>query len=210
VADAPSGQRLVGFLDAAHGVFAPFVGVGWCCERLVVKAPRGRQRFHGLAAFTATTRESFPVQHLTYIPSETVCAGLRLLAGAHPGVLRTIVRDQARSPRCALVPRLAQRRGIALRFLPASAPHRNLLERCWNFVKKQCLYSKYSAAHLAFQQAILACMAQAPDTHQEELASVLPWKGQSFKVGQVIGEESHVSLFPVMRQKPSKVSSKAA
>jgi transposase len=208
--EAKAGQRLVFFLDAAHFVFAPFLGVVWCFERLFVKAPSGRQRLNVLAALNATTRELFTVTNLTYITSVTVCELLRLLASAHPGVPITIVLDNARYQRCALVQSLAQTLGIELLFLPPYSPNLNLIERFWKFVKKQCLYSKYYADHLAFQQAIITCIAQAPDKHKEELASLLTLKFQSFEATQVIGEESNVSLFPVARQRQRKVSSKAA
>jgi transposase len=210
LAEAKAGQRLVFFMDAAHFVFAPFLGVVWCFERLFVKAPSGRQRLNVLAALNATTRELFTVTNLTYITSVTVCEFLRLLAGAHTGVPITIVLDNARYQRCALVQSLAQTLGIELLFLPPYSPNLNLIERFWKFVKKQCLYSKYYADHLAFQHAIIACIAQAPDKHKEELASLLTLKFQSFKAVQVIGEESSVSLFPVARQRQRKVSSKAA
>ena len=105
---------------------------------------------------------------------------------------------------------LAQTLGIELLFLPPYSPNLNLIERFWKFVKKQCLYSKYYADHLAFQQAIIACIEQAPNKHKEELASLLTLKFQSFKAVQVIGEASNVSLFPVARQRQIKVSSKAA
>ena len=58
LAEAKAGQRLVFFLDAAHFVFAPFLGLVWCFERLFVKAPSGRQRFNVLAALNATTRDT--------------------------------------------------------------------------------------------------------------------------------------------------------
>jgi len=210
LAEAKTGQRVVFFMDAAHFVFAPFLGLVWCFERLFVKAPSGRQRLNVLAALHATTRDIFTVTNLTYITSETVCELLRVLAGAHPGVLITVVLDNARYQRCALVQSLAQRLGIELLFLPAYSPNLNLIERFWKFVKKQCLYSKYYADHNSFQQAIIACIAQAPDKHKEELASLLTLKFQSFKAVHIIGEESNVSLFPVARQTQIKVSSKAA
>lgn len=210
LAEAQSGQRVVFFMDAAPCVFAPFLGLVWCCERLFVKAPSGRQRLNILAALHATTRAIFTVQNLTDITSETVCEFLRLLAGAHPGMPITVVLDHARDQRCALVQGLAQRLSIALRFLPAYSPTLNLIERFWKFVKKPCLYSKYYEDHLAFQRAILECIAQAPDKHKEALASLLTLQFQSFKTVQVIGEESNVSLFPVTRRTQRKVSSKAA
>jgi transposase len=210
LAEAKAGQRVVCFMDAAHVVFAPFLGLVWCFERLFVKAPSGRQRLNVLAALHATTRDIFTVTNLTYITSETVCELLRVLAGAYPGVLITVVLDNARYQRCALVQSLAQRLSIELLFLPAYSPNLNLIERFWKFVKKQCLYSKYYADHRSFQHAIIECIAQAPDKHKEELASLLTLKFQSFKEVQVIGEESNVSLFPVARQTQIKVSSKAA
>jgi transposase len=140
--EAESGKRVVFFMDAAHFVFAPFLGLVWCFERLFVKAPSGRQRLNVLAALNATTREIFSVKNLTYITSETVCELLRLLAGAHPGVLITIVLDNARYQRCQLVQNLAQSLGIELLFLPPYSPNLNLIERFWKFVKKKCLYSK--------------------------------------------------------------------
>ena len=42
-------------MDAAHFVFAPFVGMVRCVERLFVKAPSGRQRVNVLAALNAIT-----------------------------------------------------------------------------------------------------------------------------------------------------------
>ncbi len=175
----------------------------WCFEQ----APSGRQRLNVLAALNATTREICTVSNLTSITSATVCELLRLLAGAHPGVSLTIVLDNARYQRCALVQSLAQRLGMELLFLPAYSPNLNLIEHFWKFVKKQYLYSKYYADHLAFQQAIIECIEQAPDKHQEALASLLTLKFQSFKAVQVIGEESNVSLFPVARRTQRKVSS---
>jgi transposase len=210
LAEAKAGQRVVCLLDAAHFVFAPFLGLVWCFERLFVNAPSGRQRLKVLAALNATTRDIFSVTNLTYITSETVCALLRLLARAHPGVPLTIVLDNARYQRGALVQGLAQSLSIELLFLPAYSPNLNLIERFWKFVNKTCLYSQYDADHLSFQQAIIECIEQAPHRHKEELASLLTLKGQSFKAVSVIGEASNVCVFPVARQTKIKVSSKAA
>jgi transposase len=59
LAEAQAGQRLVFFVDAAHFVYAPFLGLVWCFERLWVKAPSGRQRLNVLAALNAITQEIF-------------------------------------------------------------------------------------------------------------------------------------------------------
>ena len=163
-----------------------------------------------LAALTATTHELCTVTNLTSITSVTVCELLRLLVGAHPGVPLTIVLDNARSQRCQLVQNLAQSLGIELLFLPPYSPNLNLLARFWKFVKKQCLYSKYYADPQAFEQAIRTCIAQAPTLHRAALASLVTLKFQTFKAVPVIGEESNVHLFPVVKKPQRQVSSQAA
>src|SRR5205823_13525136 len=69
---------------AAHFVYAPFLALLWCFERLFVKAPSGRDRLNVLAALNATTKEIFTLQNLSYVTAETVCELLRLLAGGTP------------------------------------------------------------------------------------------------------------------------------
>ena len=208
--EAQAGRRVVFFMDAAHFVFAPFLGVVWCFARLFVKAPSGRHRVNVLAALNATTHELFTVHNLTYITAATVCELLRLVAGAHPGMPLTLVLDNARSQRCTLVHELAQHLGIELLFLPPYSPNLNLIERFWKFVKKQCLYSKYYADHQAFQQAILTCIAQAPTQARAELASLLTLNFQTFEAVPVIGTETKICLFPVQKKTPALVSSQAA
>jgi hypothetical protein len=95
-------------MDAAHFVFAPFLGIVWCVQRLFVKAPSGRQRLNVLAALHAISQELFTVENLTYITAETVCELLPLVAGAHQGIPITVILDNARYQRCALVQAVAQ------------------------------------------------------------------------------------------------------
>jgi transposase len=208
--EAKAGRRVVFFMDAAHFVFAPFLGLVWCFERVFVKAPSGRQRVNVLAALNATTRELFTVHNLTYLTAKTVCELLGVLAGAHPGVPLTLVLDNARYQRCKLVQALAQSLGIELLFLPPYSPNLNLIERFWKFVKKKCRYSKYYADHQAFQQAILTCIAQAPTQSRAELESLLTLKFQTFEAVSVIGTETNVCLFPVRKKAQTLVSSQAA
>ena len=156
-------------MDAAHFVFAPFLGIVWCFQRLFVKAPSGRQRLNVLAALNAITHEVFTVENLTYITAETVCELLRLLAASHQGIPITIILDNARYQRCTLVQAVAQTLGIELCSLPTYSPNLNLIERFWRFVKKQCLYSKYYPDSHSFQRAILPCIQHAPTQHKDEL-----------------------------------------
>ncbi len=55
--EAKNQQRAVFFVDAAHFVFAPFLGYLWCFARRLVRAPSGRQRFNVLGALNAITHE---------------------------------------------------------------------------------------------------------------------------------------------------------
>lgn len=205
LAEAKAGQRAVFFMDAAHFVFAPFLGILWCVQRLFVKAPSGRQRLNVLAALNAITHEVLTVKNLTYITAETVCELLRLLAGSQPGIPITVILDNARYQRCALVQAVAQGLGIELLYLPAYSPNLNLIERFWRFVKKQCLYSKYYPDSESFQQAIVDCIDQAPTKNKGELASLLTLRFQTFKEVPVVGEKPQVS-----KQSKKKVLAKAA
>jgi transposase len=192
-------------MDAAHFVWAPFLGIVWCFQRLFVKAPCGRQRVNVLAALNAVTHELFTVENLTYITAETVCELLRCLAGAQQGIPITIILDNARYQRCALVQVVAQELDIELLYLPTYSPNLNLIERFWRFVKKQCLYSKYYPDSTSFQQAILTCIQQAPTTHKDALERLLTLRFQTFQESSVIGDQQAVSC-----GSKKKVLSKAA
>jgi transposase len=192
-------------MDAAHFVFAPFLGRVWSFTRLFVKAPAGRQRLNVLAAVNAITHELFTVENLTSVTAATVCELLRLLAGAYQGLPMTIILDNARDQRCTLVQSVAEALGIEVRFLPTYSPNLNLIERFWRFVKKQCLYSKYYPDSTAFQQAILSCIHNAPMEHHVELNQLLTLRFQTFQDVPVIGEQQTVS-----KTSKKKVLSKAA
>jgi len=93
----------------------------------------------------------------------------------------TLVLDNARYQKCALVMALAQALNIELLYLTTYSPNLNLIERLWKFVKKQCLYSSYYADFNAFKHAITTCLDQCHTTHKQELASLLTLRFQSFK-----------------------------
>jgi transposase len=192
-------------MDAAHVVVAPFWGIVWCWQRVLVKAPAGRQRVTVLAALKAMTQELCTVEQLTSMTAETVCEWWHRLAGAHQGIPITIILDNARDQRCAVVQAVAQEWGMELLYLPAYSPNLNLLERFWRCVKQPCLYSKYDADRTSFQQAILTWIQQAPTTHNEELEQFLTWRFQTFQDVPVIGDQQTVS-----KRSKKKVLSKAA
>ena len=177
----------------------------WCFQRLFVKAPSGRPRVNVLAALKAITHEVCTVQNPPYMTAETVCELLRLLAQSQPGCPVTVILDKARYQRCALVQTVAQTLGMEWLYLPTYSPNLNLIERFWKFVKKQCLYSKYYPDSESFQQAIMACIEQAPILHKAELEKLLTLRFHTFQAVSVIGEHH-----PVSERSKKKVLSKAA
>jgi transposase len=182
--EAQAGQRAVFFVDAAHFVLAPFLGFLWSFTRVFVKAPAGRKRFNVLGALNAITHELITVTNDTYINAESVCELLYKLAALNLSVPITLVLDNARYQKCALVFALAKSLNIELLYLPAYSPNLNLIERLWKFVKKECLYSQYYADFSAFKDAIVKCLSETHTTHKQALDSLLTLKFQTFEKAQ--------------------------
>ena len=53
--EARQGRRQVSFVDAAHFVFASFLGFLWRAARLFVRAASGRKRYNVLGSLDAVT-----------------------------------------------------------------------------------------------------------------------------------------------------------
>lgn len=176
---ARQGRRTVLFVDAAHFVWAPFLGFVWCVVRMFVKAPAGRQRYNVLAALDAVTHRLYRFCNVGYINAESVCALLQQVAQAVPGPV-TLVMDNARYQHCALVMELAQSLRIELLFLPAYSPNLNLIERVWKFVKKECLASRYLPSFADFTSTIDMCLDQLPTKHKAKMQTLLTLKFQTF------------------------------
>jgi transposase len=197
-------------VDAAHFVFAPFLGILWCRQRLFVKAPSGRQRFNVLAALHATSHDLLTVTNLTYITATTVCELLHLLAEAYAGLPITVVLDNARYQRCTLGQTRAATLGIELLYVPPYSPNLNLIERLWKFVKKQCLSSKYYPDSATFQSAIQDCLAKVPTYYPAELATLLTLRFQTFTAVPVVGDRPPPPLAPSVSQVETEVLAMAA
>jgi len=169
------------FVDAAHFVLGAFLSVVWCLARVWIKAPSGRQRFNVLGALDAVTKEVVTVVNSTYINSLSVCALLEKLVTLRPTLPMTVVLDNARYQRCALVKTCAEKLKIELLFLPTYSPNLNLIERLWKFVKKQCLYAKYYPDFHSFTTAIERCLQDTHTIHAKALQSLLTLNFQTFK-----------------------------
>jgi transposase len=179
--EARQGRRQVYFVDAAHFVFAPFLGFLWCAARLFVRAPSGRQRYNVLGAIDAVTHRLIRVTNHNYINAESVCALLHAVAGAALGLPITLVRDNAPYQKCALVQGLAASLGIELLYLPSYSPNLNLIERLWRFVRKQSLNSTYYEEFARFTAAIDQCLDELPTVHKGEMETLMTHKFQMFE-----------------------------
>ena len=184
--EAKQGKRAIFFVDAAHFVFGPFLGVLWSFTRLFVNAPAGRRRFNVLGALNAITHELILITNETYINAESVCELLRKIALLNIAVPITLVLDNARYQKCKLVAALASQLNIELLFLPAYSPNLNLIERLWKFVKKKVLYSTYYSDFGNFKRAISDCLNQTHTTYKKELDSLLTLKFQVFRKCNIV------------------------
>ena len=172
-------------MDASHFVLASFLGWVWCFVRLYVRAASGRQRYNVLGALNAVTHELVTEINTTYITATSVCTLLRTIARRVGSVPVTLVMDNARYQRCALVTDTAKLLGIELLFLPSYSPNLNLIERLWKFVKKEVLNSRHHQDFKTFRDAIDGCLADLPTKHREKLATLLTHNFQTW---------NHVSL----------------
>lgn len=177
---------MVFFVDAAHFVFSSFLGFLWCFSRLWVKAPSGRKRYNVLGALNAVTHELITVTNETYIHAESVCELLLKIYRKDIRVPITLVLDNARYQKCALVRELAEQFGIELLYLPSYSPNLNLIERLWKFVKKKCLYSKYYENFESFKSAIQSVLDNTHRQYKSELSSLLSLRFQSFKKSKIM------------------------
>jgi transposase len=177
---AQAGTRHVFFVDAAHFVFGTFLCCLWSFVRLFVRAASGRQRFNVLGAFNAITQELISVTNTTVVNTETMCELLRKLAAQGLSGPRTVVLDNARYQRNAVVQALAASLGIELLYLPSYSPNLNLIERLWRFVKRQALYGRYHPTFADFQAAVQDTLHQLPTKHKDKLASLMTLNFQVF------------------------------
>lgn len=178
--EAKQGKRSVLFVDAAHFVYGPFLGYLWCLVRLFVPGPSGRKRYNVLAALDAITHRVIRVSNHAYINAESVCALLREVAAARPPGPITLVLDNARYQKCALVETLAASLGIEMLYLPSYSPNLNLIERLWKFVKKECLGCRVLPTYEAFTAAIDACLSNLDTTHKNQMTTLLNLEFQLF------------------------------
>lgn len=184
--EAKAEQRAVFFVDAVHCVFAPFLGFLWCVARMFVKAPSGRKRFNVLGALNAISHELIIVTNASYINAQSICELLWKIDHWHYQIPITLVLDNARYQKCALVTEFAAALPIELLYLPSYSPNLNLMERLWKFMKKKCLYSRYYKDFSSFKAAIITCLNETQTIYKEELDSLLTLRFQTLKESQIL------------------------
>lgn len=178
---AQAGVGHVFFVDAAHFVFGTFLCCLWSFTRIFVRAASGRQRFNVLGAWNALTRELIAVTNTTVVNTETMCELLRKIAAQALAGPITLVLDNARYQRNAVVQASAESLGITLLFLPSYSPNLNLIERLWKFIKRRAIYGRYHPTFAEFRAAVEETIDQLPTTHAESLASLMTLNFQRFE-----------------------------
>lgn len=126
-------------------------------------------------------RELTSVTNTTVVNAETMCELLRELAAKGLSGPITVVLDNARYQRNALVQGLASSLSIELLFLPSYSPNLNLIERLWRFTKRETLYGRYHATFADFRGAIEETLGQVSGKHRDQLGSLMTLNFQVFE-----------------------------
>jgi transposase len=169
------------FVDAAHFVFGTFLCCLWSFTRIFLRAASGRQRFNVLGAWDAVARRLIAVTNTTVVNTETMCELLRKIAGSGLSGPITLVLDNARYQRNAIVEALAKELGIRRLFLPSYSPNLNLIERLWKFTKRRALYGRYHPTFAEFQAAIQEVLDGLSTTYAEDLKTLMTLNFQQFE-----------------------------
>jgi transposase len=178
---ARQGQRQVYFVDAAHFVFAPFLGCLWCVARLLVRAASGRKPHNVPGAFDAVTHRLIRVTNQGDINADSVGSLLRAVAGASVGLPITLVLGNARYQECAVVQAPAASLKIELLYLPSYSPNLNLIERLWRFVRLESLNPTYYEKFEDFGAAIDECLDGLDTIHRGEMETLMTHRFQLFE-----------------------------
>jgi transposase len=169
------------FIDAAHFVFGTFLRCLWSFKRIFLRAASGRQRLNVLGRRNAVTRELIALTNTTVVNTETMCELLRRIAALGLTGPITLVLDNARSQRNAVIQTLANELGITLLYLPSYTPNLNLIKGLWKFIGRHALYGRYHPNFAQFQNASQEVFDGLSTTHAEKLKSLMTLNFQRFE-----------------------------
>ena len=101
-------------------------------------------------------------------------------------VPRTVVPDNARYQKCAVVAAEADRLGMELLYRPSYSPNRNRIERLWEFTKTTALRGRHDADFASFRAAIDDCLDRVGTDHRVALDTLMAAKFQVFDESSVL------------------------
>jgi transposase len=93
----------------------------------------------------------------------------------------TLVLDNARYQRNAVVQALADELGLSLLFLPSYSHNLNLIERLWKFMKRRALYGRYHPTLSDSRAAIQEVQDGLSTKYAERLATLMTLNFQKFE-----------------------------
>ena len=140
-----------------------------------------------LGAWDAVTRQLTTVTNTTVVNAEAMCELLRAVATQGLAGPVTMVLDNARYQRNAMVMALAAELKIDLLFLPSYSPNLNLIERLWRFTKRRACYGKFHADFVGFRSAVESVLGSLETTHAKEMASLMTLNFQEFDNVSLLG-----------------------
>ena len=176
---ARPGRRQVYFVDAAHFVFAPFLGCLWCAARLFVRAASGRKRYNVLGALDAVTHRLVRVTNHDYINAESVCAvahggGGQCGVADHAGAGQRAVPEMRRGAGAGVV--VGDRTVVPARLLAQPESDRETVA-----VRAQAVAGLHLLRRFPrFTAAIDQCLGDLPTVHKGEMATLMTPKFQTF------------------------------
>ena len=141
-----------------------------------------------VASPQSLTKSFVSVRNTGYVTTTTVCELLQKLAEQSLGLPITLLLDNARYQKCALVQSLEESLWITLLYLPSYSPNLNLnlIERLWKFVKKTSLNSRSYDTFAEFQVAIDHCLDELFTTHSAAVSALLNPKLQTFENASIL------------------------
>ena len=170
------------FLDGVHPLYG--LEVLFCCwlligQRFEVGVGGGRQRLNILGAFCPDDHEYLDRRYTERnLNAQSLIELFTLMMAKHAATTHfRIYLDNARYHHAVVlkewIAALQQERGVVfdLKYLPAYAPNRNLIERLWKFLRKQAL-QQWHATFEDMQQAVAAVLDHL-DRYEEHLATLM-------------------------------------